>query len=74
VLKPDRTEITRIAGNMDLSLYARVLDDALGDVRPVKDVLALTSQGRAAQARRLPAPGYHAFDLDDEGVFDSRPC
>ena len=35
VLKPDRTEITRIAGNMDLSLYAGVLDNALGDVRPV---------------------------------------
>src|SRR4051812_34624155 len=41
VLKPDRTEITRIAGNMDLTLYARVLDDALSDVRPVKDVVAL---------------------------------
>ena len=34
VFKPDRTEITRIAGNMDLSLYAGVLDNALGDVRP----------------------------------------
>jgi len=73
VLKPDRTEITRIAGNMDLSLYARVLDDALGDVRPVKDVLALAVKGdtplKPADCRRL---AYHAFDLDDEGVFDSK--
>jgi protein disulfide-isomerase len=73
VLKSDRTEITRIAGNMDLSLYARVLDDALGDVRPVKDVLALAVQGtgqlQAADCRRL---AYHAFDLDDEGVFESK--
>jgi thiol-disulfide isomerase/thioredoxin len=72
VLKSDRTEITRIAGNMDLSLYARVLDDALGDVRPVKDVLALAVKGDAplepADCRRL---AYHAFDLDDEGVFDA---
>ena len=72
VLKPDRTEITRIAGNMDLSLYARVLDDALGDVRPVKDVLALAVKGdaplNATDCRRL---AYHAFDLDDEGVFDT---
>jgi protein disulfide-isomerase len=72
VLKPDRTEITRIAGNMDLSQYARVLDDALGDVRPIKDVLALAVKGaaplEAADCRRL---AYHAFDLDDEGVFDS---
>jgi thiol-disulfide isomerase/thioredoxin len=73
VLKPDRTEITRIAGNMDLTLYARVLDDALSDVRPVKDVLALAAQAdkplAATDCRRL---AYHAFDLEDEGVFDPR--
>jgi thiol-disulfide isomerase/thioredoxin len=72
VFKADRTEITRIAGNMDLSLYARVLDDALGDVRPVKDVIALATKADApmapADCRRL---AYHAFGLDDEGVFDS---
>ena len=72
VLKPDRTEITRVAGNMDLSLYARVLDDALGDVRPVRDVIALATQGAAplsaTDCRRL---AYHAFDLEDEGSFDS---
>ena len=72
VLKPDRTEITRIAGNMDLSLYAGVLDDALGDVRPVKDVVALAQAGAAPLAttdcRRL---AYHAFGLEDEGTFDS---
>ena len=70
VFKPDRTEITRIAGNMDLSLYAGVLDDALSDVRPVKDVVALAVKAAAPLAatdcRRL---AYHAFDLEDEGVF-----
>ncbi len=72
VLKPDGSEITRIAGNMDLSLYARVLDDALGDVRPVKDVIALATRADAplgaADCRRL---AYHAFDLEDEGIFES---
>jgi thiol-disulfide isomerase/thioredoxin len=71
VLKPDRTEITRIAGNMDLTLYATVLDDALGDVRPVKDVVELAVRAEAplapADCRRL---AYHAFDLEDDGVFD----
>lgn len=71
VLKPDRQEITRVAGNMDLSLYATVLDDALGDVRPVKEVLELAAKGDAPlganDCRRL---AYHAFDLEDEGVFD----
>jgi thiol-disulfide isomerase/thioredoxin len=70
VFKPDRTEITRIAGNMDLSLYARVLDDALSDVRPVKDVLDLAVKAAApltaTDCRRL---AYHAFDLEDEGIF-----
>jgi len=71
VLKPDRTEITRIAGNMDLSLYASVLDDALADVRPVKDVVAKAAKGdaplSAVDCRRL---AYHAFDLEDEGIFE----
>jgi len=72
VLKPDRTEITRIAGNMDLSLYAGVLDNALGDVRPVKDVVDLAVKGGApldaSDCRRL---AYHAFGLEDDGIFDS---
>jgi thiol-disulfide isomerase/thioredoxin len=72
VLKPDRSEITRIAGNMDLSLYAAVLDDALADVRPVKDVLDLAVKAAAplsaVDCRRL---AYHAFGLEDEGLFDS---
>lgn len=71
VFKPDRTEITRIAGNMDLSLYAGVLDNALGDVRPVKEVIDLAVKAEAPLAaqdcRRL---AYHAFDLEDDGIFD----
>jgi thiol-disulfide isomerase/thioredoxin len=71
VLKADRTEITRISGNMDLSLYAGVLDDALGDVKPVKDVVALATAAKeplaAADCRRL---AYHAFGLEDEGTFE----
>jgi thiol-disulfide isomerase/thioredoxin len=72
VLKPDRSEIMRVAGNMDLGLYARVLDDAIGDVRPVKDAVALAAAGdaplQATDCRRL---AYHAFGLEDEGAFDA---
>ncbi len=57
---------------MDLNLYASVLDDALGDVRPVKDVIALAVKGDAAlsaiDCRRL---AYHAFGLEDDGVSES---
>ena len=52
-----RSEITRIAGNMDLSLYARVLDDALGDVRPVKDVIATRRRARTNRWSRPIAAG-----------------
>lgn len=71
VLKPDKTEITRIAGNMDLNLYATVLDDALADVRAVKDVVAHAAKGEgpltAVDCRRL---AYHAFGLEDDGVSE----
>ncbi|MEO6080079.1 MAG: thioredoxin family protein [Steroidobacteraceae bacterium] len=40
VLRADRTELARINGGMDLSQYAEVLDLVLGDVRPVKEILA----------------------------------
>ncbi len=70
ILKPDRTEITRLAGGMDLTLYARVLDSALGDVRPVKEIVDLAADGHeplaADDCRRL---AYHAFDLEDDAVF-----
>ena len=57
VFKPDRTEITRIAGNMDLSLYAGVLDNALGDVRPVKDVIEIAVKGEAPHGAPTIAAG-----------------
>lgn len=40
VLRADRTELARINGGMDLNQYAEVLDLALGDVRPVAEILA----------------------------------
>jgi protein disulfide-isomerase len=70
VLTPDRREITRIAGGMDLNLYAAALDNALGDVRPVAAVvdLALTESAAlsADDCRRL---AYHGFALEDAQVF-----
>jgi thiol-disulfide isomerase/thioredoxin len=40
VLRADRTELARINGGMDLTQYAEVLDLVLGDVKPVKEILA----------------------------------
>ena len=70
ILQPDRTEITRIAGGMDLNLYAGVLDNALGDVRPVREVVDIAADDQqpmtADDCRRL---AYHAFALEDDTVF-----
>jgi thiol-disulfide isomerase/thioredoxin len=64
VLRADRTELARINGGMDLTQYAEVLDLVLGDVRPVKDVLASLVPGAAPLAhddcRRLAYNGWES--------------
>jgi len=45
LFRPDGTELTRLPGGVDISRYARVLDVALADARPVKDILAAASSG-----------------------------
>src|ERR1700676_100219 len=65
ILRPDQREITRIAGGMDLSLYADLLDGALGDLRPMADVVtAMQTKGVRARGdcQRL---AYYAWDLRD---------
>ncbi len=51
VLRADRTELARINGGMDLSLYANVLDLVLGDVRPVAQLLASLQPDAAPPSR-----------------------
>ena len=63
-LAPDGTELARIAGGMDLTLYAEMLDLVLGDVRPIDDVLAASESGTLAadDCRRL---AYNGWPLED---------
>ncbi len=67
ILRSDRSELARISGGMDLEEYGAMLDLALGDVRPVSEVLAATGAGGASlsrdDCRRL---AYYAWDLDDD--------
>jgi hypothetical protein len=56
VLRADQREITRLSGGIDLSLYADLLDAALGDVEPMSDVLATLKQNPASlSAARVPS-------------------
>jgi thiol-disulfide isomerase/thioredoxin len=68
VLDADRHEVMRVAGGMDLSLYASVLDTALADLQPADALLRAASAGRpldAGQCRRLAYNGWILDDLAD---------
>jgi protein disulfide-isomerase len=71
VLAPDRREITRVAGGMDLSLYAATLDAALADLRPMAAVVAAAARPDHAlttdDCRRL---AWHGYNLDDGGTYE----
>jgi thiol-disulfide isomerase/thioredoxin len=66
ILRSDRREITRISGGVDLSQYADLLDAALGDVKPIGDVLGdlqhNPSRLTAADCQRL---AYYAWEVGD---------
>ena len=73
VLDADRHELMRIAGGMDLSLYASVLDTALADVQPVEALLATSATGvalNAGQCRRLAYNGWEP-DMGADAAGDS---
>jgi hypothetical protein len=59
MLRPDQTEISRLSGGMDLSLYALLLDDAIRDERPIQAVLA--GDHNSEGCHRL---SYYAWDPD----------
>ena len=74
VLDADRHELMRIAGGMDLSQYATVLDNALADLQPVADLLAQANAGKAlgeSQCRRLAFNDWYD-DLPADDQFATR--
>jgi thiol-disulfide isomerase/thioredoxin len=69
ILRPDQREITRISGGMDLSLYADLLDIALGDTRPMSEILAAMHNPSASLSKvdcqRLAYYGWELKDYTD---------
>lgn len=65
-LGPDRGELARIAGGMDLDVYAQMLDLVLGDLRPIGAILSSVDAPGARlsrdDCRRL---AYNGWGLDD---------
>src|SRR6478609_7688491 len=71
VLRADRTEITRIAGGMDLARYADVLDLALEDLRPASQLLAGLREGAALNAADCRRLAYNGWLLDPEAEAEA---
>ena len=66
ILRSDRKEITRISGGLDLSLYADLLDIALGDTRPMSEILtALHNPSASLSKVDCQRLAYYGWDLKD---------
>jgi protein disulfide-isomerase len=64
VLNPQRVETMRIAGGMDLSQYATILDLSLSELLPVEQVLNAASN-RALSGNECQRLALNAWILDD---------
>ena len=64
VLDADRHELMRIAGGMDLSEYATVLDTALADLQPADTLLDMASAGHALNAGQCRRLAFNAWELE----------
>ena len=64
VLRADQKEMERVSGGMDLSRYAEVLDLALGQERPVGELLSSFAAGAGAAADDCRRLAYNAWLQD----------
>ncbi len=68
ILRADRAELERVSGGMDLARYAEVLDAALAQARPARDLLAALhadGAGAALAAGDCRQLAYNGWQLDD---------
>jgi thiol-disulfide isomerase/thioredoxin len=65
VLNEKREEIMRISSGMDLSLYANVLDLALGDLQPATALLTAAAGGRKLNDAECRQLAYTAWGLEE---------
>jgi thiol-disulfide isomerase/thioredoxin len=73
ILRSDQVEVTRLTGGADLSLYAELLDTALSDVKPIKDVLdTLHDKPIALSAGDCRRLAYYPWDVRNFLVSDPK--
>jgi thiol-disulfide isomerase/thioredoxin len=67
ILRSDQVEVSRLSGGSDLSLYADLLDTALSDVKPLRNVLdTLHNKPRTLSTSDCRRLAYYPWD---EGNF-----
>jgi hypothetical protein len=65
LFRPDGTEITRLPGRVDMERYAKILDVALADSRPVTDILAAATAGRELTRNDWQLLAYYDWPTDN---------
>jgi thioredoxin-related protein len=66
LFRPDGTEITRLPGSVDVERYGKILDVALADARPVKEILAVATQGGEVPGNDWQLLAYYSWGSDNE--------
>jgi thiol-disulfide isomerase/thioredoxin len=65
LFRPDGTEITRLPGGVDIARYAKILDVALADARPVSEILAAAGRGDPVTANDWKLLAYYPWGADN---------
>jgi len=65
LFRPDGTEITRLPGSVGVERYGRILDVALADARPVKEILAAATKGGELSGNDWQLLAYYSWGTDN---------
>jgi thioredoxin-related protein len=69
LFRPDGTEITRLPGGVDVARYAKILDVALADARPVTEILAAAASGGDVSSNDWRLLAYYSWGSDNGRIL-----
>jgi thiol-disulfide isomerase/thioredoxin len=69
LFRPDGTEITRLPGGVDVARYAKILDVALADARPVTEILATAAGGGDVTSNDWRLLAYYSWGSDNGRIL-----
>lgn len=65
LFNPEGAEITRLPGTVDIERYAKILDVALAEARPVKEILAAAAHGGEVTQGDWQLLAYYSWSTDN---------